>query len=225
MIRLCLIQTPPHNLTIAGDRLIDEAIIRFAVEEIGKKMSLPGVLGERQLVERFSDHYSKLSNRPRKVHMNQRIYQLDKVVFPKQVQGTIRTARDTDHQLLTRWIREFTVAMGQPASTEESKERANQFIEEQSVVLWENNGQVVSMANQTRPTINGMTVNFVYTPPEFEKRGYASACVAKLSQSLLDRGYQFCSLYTDLSNPTSNSIYMKIGYRPVGDSTVFHFES
>jgi hypothetical protein len=29
--------------------------------------------------------------------------------------------------------------------------------------------------------------------------------------------WQFCPLFTDLANPTSNSIYRKIGYKPVGD--------
>jgi hypothetical protein len=31
----------------------------------------------------------------------------------------------------------------------------------------------------------------------------------------LDSGKKFCTLYTDLDNPTSNSIYQKIGYKPV----------
>jgi len=34
---------------------------------------------------------------------------------------------------------------------------------------------------------------------------------------VLDNGKEFCSLYTDLSNPVSNSIYQKIGYHPVED--------
>ena len=34
---------------------------------------------------------------------------------------------------------------------------------------------------------------------------------------LLDGGRRFCFLFTDLANPTSNSIYQRIGYRPVTD--------
>ena len=34
-----------------------------------------------------------------------------------------------------------------------------------------------------------------------------------------------CSLYTDLSNPTSNSIYTKIGYVPIGDALELDFLS
>jgi uncharacterized protein len=39
-----------------------------------------------------------------------------------------------------------------------------------------------------------------------------------VSQGALDAGARFCFLYTDLSNPTSNAIYTRIGYRPVGDA-------
>jgi predicted GNAT family acetyltransferase len=57
----------------------------------------------------------------------------------------------------------------------------------------------------------------VYTPPRFRNRGYASMAVATLSQRLLEAGYDFCTLFTDLANPTSNHIYQAIGYRRVCD--------
>ena len=73
-------------------------------------------------------------------------------------------------------------------------------------------------------TPRGVRVNMVYTPPELRRRGYASACVAALSQRMLDSGKKFCFLYTDLSNPTSNKIYQEIGYRPVFDVDEYKFE-
>jgi predicted GNAT family acetyltransferase len=30
-------------------------------------------------------------------------------------------------------------------------------------------------------------------------------------------------LYTDLANPASNTLYQRLGYRPVSDSTVLRF--
>ena len=77
------------------------------------------------------------------------------------------------------------------------------------------------MAGWSGPTAHGIRVNAVYTPVELRGQGYASATVAALSQLLLDRGYRFCCLYTDLSNPTSNAIYKRIGYDPVTDSSVY----
>jgi predicted GNAT family acetyltransferase len=37
----------------------------------------------------------------------------------------------------------------------------------------------------------------------------------------LKSGKKFCNLFTDLLNPTSNSIYQKIGYRKIGESKHF----
>ena len=48
--------------------------------------------------------------------------------------------------------------------------------------------------------------------------------MAGLSRLLLDGGRASCTLYTDLANPTSNSIYAKIGYRPVADFHDMVFE-
>jgi hypothetical protein len=64
----------------------------------------------------------------------------------------------------------------------------------------------------------------VYTPPELRRRGYASHCVAELSRALLAEGYDFCALFTDLANPTSNHIYQEIGYRPVCDYDSYGLE-
>jgi hypothetical protein len=68
-----------------------------------------------------------------------------------------------------------------------------------------------------------VSVGPVYTPPERRGRGYATACVAALSQTILDEGWAFCTLFTDLANPTSNSIYQKIGYHPVCDFAEYRF--
>jgi hypothetical protein len=82
---------------------------------------------------------------------------------------------------------------------------------------------VVSCANVARRTPHGVAVAFVYTPPAHRRQGYATSCVAELTQRQLETGAEFCCLYTDLANPTSNSIYAKIGYRPVCDSDWWEF--
>ncbi len=44
-----------------------------------------------------------------------------------------------------------------------------------------------------------------------------------MSQRLLEEGRRYCFLFTDLSNPTSNCIYQRIGYRPVCDVGQYRF--
>ncbi|MGH9000773.1 MAG: GNAT family N-acetyltransferase [Acidimicrobiia bacterium] len=63
----------------------------------------------------------------------------------------------------------------------------------------------------------------VYSPPHVRGRGYASNCVARLSQLTLEGGASTCMLYTDEANPTSNGIYQRIGYRPVAEARQYRF--
>ena len=75
-----------------------------------------------------------------------------------------------------------------------------------------------------RSAVEGVVrVAGVYTPPGQRGRGYAEACVHALSQHLRDSGYR-AALYTDLANPTSNSIYRRIGYRAVAEVLRYRFE-
>ena len=104
----------------------------------------------------------------------------------------------------------------------DSESWVDRVLQKQKAYLWDSEIPV-SIACSTRSTPNGVGINMVYTPPEHRKKGYASACVAALSQKLLDKGYKFCFLFTDLSNPTSNKIYQDIGYQPVADWNNYSF--
>jgi predicted GNAT family acetyltransferase len=156
--------------------------------------------------------------------MRLRVYELREVNPPTRIpDGQMRRATIADTSLVTDWYHEFTKEALEEGSREEARKVASRFIALGSVYLWED-GEPVSMAFRTRPTRHGCTVTGVYTPPDRRGRGYASACVAGLSQILLDSGYQVCNLFTDLANPTSNSIYQRIGYRPVCDFIDHAFE-
>ncbi|MEX2660100.1 MAG: GNAT family N-acetyltransferase, partial [Acidimicrobiales bacterium] len=73
------------------------------------------------------------------------------------------------------------------------------------------------------PPVAGVTrVQAVYTPEERRGCGYASACVAAVSEVALAAGRR-CILYTDLGNPTSNGIYRNIGYQAVAEALRYRF--
>ncbi len=92
-------------------------------------------------------------------------------------------------------------------------------------MLWEDDGRPVSLAGYGSPTPHSMRIGPVYTPAAFRGRGYASAATAAVSQHLLDGGRRFCTLFTDLANPTSNKIYRQIGFEPVCDVDQYRFEA
>ena len=90
--------------------------------------------------------------------------------------------------------------------------------------MWTVDDRPVSMARLSPPAAGAVRVGFVYTPPERRRRGYAAASVAALSAHGLSQGAGECLLYTQLSNPTSNRIYRRIGYEAVGEILAYRFD-
>src|SRR5690606_29445470 len=114
-----------------------------------------------------------------------------------------------DLELVIRWTQGFHADISAHEPGFDAEAMARRRLED-GLYLWEVDGAPVSMAGRNRPTRHGITVSMVYTPPELRGHGYATTCVATLSQRLLDEGYSFCTLFTDLANPTSNRIYQRI---------------
>jgi predicted GNAT family acetyltransferase len=220
---MAAVMTPPHNLVVYGHRAeLDSAAALIARHLQEEQRPLPGVLGPSGSAHAFVEAWLSCSGQGAKKAMAQRIYELRAVTPPPPTPGEFREATAADLDLLTDWIGRFQrEAMGQ--RTSRAREIAQTKLRDRDFYLWEDGGPV-SMAAKARPTRHGISIGAVYTPPEFRRRGYATACVAHLSQFLLDAGWQFCALFTDLSNSTSNAIYQKIGYRPVCDFDEFHFE-
>jgi predicted GNAT family acetyltransferase len=154
----------------------------------------------------------------------QRVFDLRRVqplTFPP---GQLRLAAADDFEHVVAWIRAFHEDAHIQDDLESAELLARQKMQNGDLFLWVNEtGEPVSMAAKARPTRHGITISLVYTPAELRGNGYATACVATLSQQLLDDGYQFCTLFTDLANPVSNYIYEKIGYTAVADFNEYFF--
>ncbi len=73
------------------------------------------------------------------------------------------------------------------------------------------------MAAMTSVVAGTARLTPVYTLPQQRGRGYGSAVTAAVSQAARDAGAEHVLLFTDLANPTSNSVYQRIGFRPVSD--------
>ena len=63
----------------------------------------------------------------------------------------------------------------------------------------------------------GKCVSSVYTPKEERGKSYAYNLIYRISRDLIDSGDKYCVLYTDDSNPISNHVYEKIGYKKKSD--------
>ncbi|RKN72979.1 GNAT family N-acetyltransferase [Paenibacillus ginsengarvi] len=212
------------NMILAGDGPQLEEAVRLIVNHLVKAgRDVPGIVGPLEAAGQMASEWAKASGRTPYVKMNQRIYRLDRVNEVPISPGTLRLAGEADTELAAGWLYDFAQSIEEKMSREEAAVKMRDNIVAASLYVWEDGGRPVSMAKKSRPTRNGIVVTLVYTPPELRNKGYASSCVASLSRRLLEDGYRFCSLYTDLSNPTSNDIYAKIGYNPVQDSIMYRF--
>ena len=63
----------------------------------------------------------------------------------------------------------------------------------------------------------------MYVPPEHRGNGFATAVTAAISEELLGRGFRFCVLYVDLSDPVATGIYQRLGYEEISRATSIRF--
>lgn len=224
-IKLTALRTPPHNLVLSFTDALDSITV-LTKELLKRNMELPGVVGFKAGAEEFAQLWCNSKNLQLSLLRNERIFKLQKVA--KETLGNRQfVVGDKSNQILIlNWVKEFLLEALPESDEAHIKRTQNAIIEEikkEKIHLLIEEGEVVSIARKAGKTPNGNLVNLVYTPPHLRNRGYATECVAKLSQKLLKKGNKFCFLFTDLSNPTSNSIYQKIGYRPVIDVDEYKF--
>ncbi len=218
------LRTPPHNLVLSeiDDRAALEPLCADVLLAFG---ALPGATGPTEDVARFVELWETTTGARGRRAIAERIFRAEKVEPPRGVAGLMRPYAEPDRELALRWLDAFgTEALpdshpGSPAGALENRLADH----EGGYVFWED-GEPVCIAGFGGPTPNGIRIGPVYTPPDLRGRGYGSALTAALTQQLLDGGRRFCFLFTDLSNPTSNSIYQRIGYRPVSDVDLWAFD-
>lgn len=192
------------------------------------KDDFTGLSGNREFVSPLVAAWEEQSGREAVLKMSMQIYKLERVEPVRGVSGRMRLAEETDREIVEEWSAAFHREI---QGTEPEKEYIQNLIEGylksdpqlRGLEVWEDQGQIVSMAGYTGPTPHGIRIGAVYTPPAQRRQGYASAVTAGASQTLLEMGYQFCFLFADLFNPTSNHIYQQIGYQPVCEAERYLF--
>jgi len=212
--------TPPYRLVLTR---AETAALEEIMEDLSKRRSvLPGVNGPRETSRAFAKQWAKRKRCTYQLRRSLRIYQLSQVISPRPVDGKMRLAIPKDRDVLVRWAQNFGKEIGEAQTKHEAAEMVERLMKDERLYAWDDQG-LRSIAAWSAPTTHGVRVSLVYTPPEFRGKGYASACVAALSQEMLNSGRRSCYLFADLSNPVSNHIYQLIGYVPVCDFEEYQF--
>jgi predicted GNAT family acetyltransferase len=191
------------------------AMAALAADAVGPHMR--DVLGPRAAVESFV----LAVGGQWKVLMEQGIYECRSVTASPTAPGVRRIALPDDRERVAEFVQGLSFeALDEWISMEEALVRADAHIANGAMHVWEHGDEIVSLAAAVAPTPKGIRINHVYTPPALRGHGYAGALVASLTQAMLDAGRQFVFLHTDLSNPVSNRLYVRLGYRQIGDLDV-----
>jgi len=220
-----VLRTPPFPVLIAyTPQAADPEVVRLVTDALYDAYGddVAGFNADRRIARRYVDAWAARAGRRAGLHQSMRVYRLTRVRPPSGVAGSSRRARTEDRSTLIEFVSGFyRDALPDEYDPQRVIETVTRLTSppahQRGLFVWEVDGRKVSMAAYSGPTPHGIRIVAVYTPPEERGHGYASACVAELSARLLAEGRDYCFLFTDLANPTSNSIYRKIGYEPVSD--------
>jgi predicted GNAT family acetyltransferase len=215
-----VVQSPleyPATLTPMGPRAVTALV--DAIAEAG--VTLPGVNGDAATAASFAGQWSERCKSAAAPFQGTRLYELLEVGEFPRTEGHLRQGGPRDRSLMILWTGAFQDEIGESANDTEL--RVDRALAAGQIWLWDQNGETTSMAVSREPARGVVRLSGVYTPPEKRKHGYAAACVHALSKHLRGHGHR-CILYTDLGNPTSNSIYRQIGYKAVAEALRYRFD-
>lgn len=217
--------TPPFPVVLTA--VAPSAAAELAAVTLAGR-PLAGVNAHPEAAEAFAAGWRQAqgSQADVRVHLNQRLYRLDGLSWPDPAPaGAARVAEDSDVPLLTDWFTAFALEVHDLGRGVDQAAAVRERVSYGGITVWEAGGEPAAIAGATRQVAGMVRVGPVYTPPRLRGRGYGSAVTAAASQRLLAAGAEDVLLYTDLANPVSNSIYQRIGYRPVEDRVSLEFSA
>ncbi len=218
--RFAALRTPPWDMIVTdlSAPIADELVTRWLHED----PALSGVEGPVGAARAIASAWARETGGSTRQRVRELNYVLESVTDPpRPAPGSLRLAHQDERELMLEWMKAF----GREAAIF-TDERAAIIVDardaERGLWVWDHDGPV-SMVS-TAPLVAGVVrIGPVYTPPEHRRRGYAGTAVATASRRALERGARRCMLAADSTNPTSNKIYMEIGYRQLGEHEEWEF--
>jgi hypothetical protein len=110
---------------------------------------------------------------------------------------------------LWKEVEEFAPYIETPESIKKKIERKRV-----KTVLIEIGREVISTASTITECKTSAMIGGVMTKPGYRTRGYATACMTALCETLISEGKECCLTY---DNPLAGSIYSHVGFKPVCD--------
>ncbi|KAJ3211027.1 hypothetical protein HK099_008108 [Clydaea vesicula] len=195
-----------------------------------EKISFELIIGSKQIVHSLIKHYDLNV----KIKHHSLIYECEVPKEPKYLLSgcRLRKADVNDIELISFWFFSFSVeSLKQHDASDYEKlkptylKHSRDFIEKEKMYICEiKDGDKyvpVSMAAKNRKLKNFVAISYVYTPPEFRRKSYASNGVFLIVKECLGDGYK-CCLFANKFFPTANKIYQDIGFVAVNEIVEYH---
>jgi predicted GNAT family acetyltransferase len=208
--------TPPHHLFVS--QMPAEAASALADTLADASRDLPGVNGAVESTGAFAETWTARTGQPSALVTAMRMYRLGQLVLPLGVPGEAAMATARDIELITGWFAAFHDEAQPHTPIADWRALVERRVGGGQIHLWRDDDACVALAGVSAPAAGVARVGPVYTPPRWRRRGYGAAVTAHATAAALRAGARHVVLYTDLANPTSNSIYQQIGYRPDHDA-------
>lgn len=188
---------------------------------VARRWEVPGVSGREPACDAFAEVWCASTGARRVVHARLRHHLLERVESPPLAAGAMRPATHADAGWLVDALEAFKDEARVPAAPQGTARLVAERLADDRFRIWDDGGPVSFCG--ANPVGDAARIGPVWTPRAHRRRGYATALVAQASRERLARGATRLFLVTDIANPTSNGIYARIGYRPLGDAVELRF--
>ncbi|MGW8401367.1 GNAT family N-acetyltransferase [Streptomyces lydicus] len=222
-VRATFYRLPPRALGLSP--LTPEQADSLAARLATLGHSLTSVSADHGTATAFAEAWQRHTGATPKLRDTRlRLYRLGTLTPPEpRPAGRGRVLGEEDLEHVMFWCREFAEAVGEVVSMDADSWADTRFADKR-YTFWETpDGTPVSVAGRN-PMVGGqIQVDIVYTPAHLRGRGYAGAVTAEVSRAARAAGARDVVLFADLSNPTSNALYQRLGYRTLTDWAAYDF--
>jgi len=187
------------------------------------------VNGARPAADVVAGHLAQVTGRGVEEAMRLRLFELGQPVDPPDPPGEWRLATRADQDLVAEWLDRFHLEAdaqaGRPPDPNPPHFAPGELearLDEGLFGLWcDAAGRVVHLTGWNAAAQGVVRIGPVFTPAPQRGKGYAAAAVARAGAAAVRAGRR-AVLFTDQANPTSNALYVRLGYRAVTDMVNLH---
>ena len=183
---------------------------------------LAGVSAAGRLAEAFAAAWCARRDAIAEIALRLRLYRLATLREPEPAPtGRADLATVAEEALVRDWFDAFARETGALLGASRT---LPERLAAGSLTLWRDaRGTPVALAGFSREVDGARRIGPVFTVEEHRRHGYGGAVTAAACGRALDRGTAQLLLYADIDNPTSNTLYRRLGFEPVEVRTALRF--